>query len=563
MSAARPKEWKRPCAFPEEQSTTLAKAHQLHPTVAEILLQRGYCTPDQAEGFLHPDLHRLHDPWQLRHMKEAVRFLVSALKEQRRVVVLGDYDVDGVTGTALLLDFFASCGFRDLDFFIPNRMEHGYGLTPASAEAVAALRPEVVVTVDNGITAGPEAARLEAQGIAVVITDHHLADPSRLPQGLVLNPNHPDCPYPFKKISGCGVALKLTMALRQVLREEGWWSSERPEPNLLNLLDLAALGTVADVVPLVDENRILVHHGLKVFNQGTRLSFQVLRKMLNVDTVTAQTLGWKYGPRINAIGRLGDAAPAVKMLLSREESEARELALQLESINQERRELGEQMFSTALELAAAEEDPRGLVLFHPDFHEGVNGIVASRLVERFHCPVVILSPGHGVLKGSGRSIPELHLKEVFDECAGSLQRYGGHAAAAGCSLLPEHLDSFREHFAECCQRILPELPPPRLQLDGALELSGVQTTLVEQLALLEPFGEANPEPLFAVASPSSDFRTMKEVHVKWEIDSAREIIGWNYAPRFSRERPAQLAVALRFNEFRGQRKIQFLIQDAL
>ncbi len=556
------KEWVLPGQSDTSQVQALMEAHRLEPLIAQLLLRRGYASPEAAGRFLAPDFSELHDPLLMRHMPEAIRLLRDALHQQKRIVILGDYDVDGVTGTALLLDFFQSCGFRDLGFFIPNRVDHGYGLTPASAAEVAAMKPDLVVTVDNGITAGPETADLEAQGMTVLVTDHHLADPEKLPQGLVLNPNHPECAYPFKKISGCGVALKLAMALRRALREEGWWTADRPEPNLRLLLDLAALGTVADVVPLIDENRVIVHHGLKVLNEGHRLSFRVLQRLKEVQTVTAQTLGWKYGPMINAVGRLQDAAPAVNLLLSQDEDEALGLAEELDEINLRRRELGDEMLAAATQMASGQRNQRGVVVFHPEFHEGVNGIVAARLVERLHKPVVVFSESNGLLKGSGRSIPELHLKEAFDACAEWLVRYGGHAAAAGCSVHPDHLLEFQNQFAEVCASRLPNQLTPKLELDGQVEPDQLSLPLVQQLLRLEPFGAANPEPVFACPVPTLPFQTLKDRHVKWQLGQSLELLGWNLAEAFEHALPNQLAVTLGINEFRGQRKVQLMIRDA-
>ena len=557
------KEWVLPDKQDDRQVQELMKAHQLNALVAELLVRRGYASPEDAGRFLSPDFSELHDPLLMRHMPEAVQLLRDALHQQKRVVILGDYDVDGVTGTALLLDFFRSCGFQDLGFFIPNRVDHGYGLTPASAAEVAAMKPDLVVTVDNGITAGPETADLEAQGMTVLVTDHHLADPQKLPQGLVLNPNHPQCDYPFKKISGCGVALKLAMALRRALREEGWWNADRPEPNLRLLLDLAALGTVADVVPLVDENRVMVHHGLKVLNEGHRLAFRVLQRLKQVPVVTAQTLGWKYGPLINAVGRLQDAAPAVHLLLSADEDEALGLAEELDAINLQRRELGDEMLEAAMQMASGQRNQRGVVVFHPEFHEGVNGIVAARLVERLHKPVVVFSESNGLLKGSGRSIPELHLKDAFDACAEHLARYGGHAAAAGCSVHPDQLEAFQTQFAEVCARRLPHQLTPKLELDGRVDPGQLSLGLVQQLQRLEPFGAANPEPLFACPTPTVPFQTLKEKHVKWQLGESVEMIGWNLAEPMEHALPDQLAVTLGINEFRGRRKVQLMIREAV
>ncbi|MBL4825372.1 MAG: single-stranded-DNA-specific exonuclease RecJ [SAR324 cluster bacterium] len=562
------KQWYDSSTADPEQVKQLCSEWKTNPLVAEILLRRGYKTHEEIKSFLMPSLSNLRDPYELRQMREAVILLQETIAKNRRIVILGDYDVDGITATALMLEFLNKCGKLDLDFFIPNRIKHGYGLTEASTDILLEMRPELVITVDNGITAAREVQRLNDEGIKTIITDHHLADASLLPSGIVVNPNHPECKYPFKKISGCGVALKLIMALRKSLRDSGWWTAERPEPNLRDSLDLAALGTVADVMPLVDENRILTHHGLLVMNEKPRLAIQVLQKLKNVKTITSRTLGFQFAPLLNAAGRLEDADMAVHFLLSNDLQDAEKMAKKLDATNIERREKEGEMLETALALAETQKQFPALILSSPEFHEGINGIVATRLVERFYKPVIILSEqevsvsGEKKLKGSGRSIPELNLKDALSACSDLLLRFGGHAAAAGCSLLPEKFTEFRKRFFAFCHEHIPETLEPNLQLDGILEFPELTNTFVEQLDRLQPFGEGNQEPLFSVNAPKTPFMSLKEVHVKWQLNGNVEIIGWNRVDSFTGEPPSQLAVNLCFNEFRGRRKIQLNIQDS-
>jgi single-stranded-DNA-specific exonuclease len=557
------KQWYDSSTADPEQVKQLCREWNTNPYVAEILLRRGYKTREEIKSFLLPSLNNLRDPYELRQMREAVDLLQDTISKNRRIVILGDYDVDGITATALMLEFLHKCGNLDLDFFIPNRIKHGYGLTEASTDILLEMRPELVITVDNGITAAREVQRLNDVGINTIITDHHLADPGLLPSGIVVNPNHPECKYPFKKISGCGVALKLIMSLRKSLRDSGWWTAERPEPNLRGILDLAALGTVADVMPLVDENRILTHHGLLVMNEKPRLAIQVLQKLKNVKTITSRTLGFQFAPLLNAAGRLEDADVAVKFLLSNDQQEAEKIAKKLEATNIQRREKEGEMLETALALAEKQKHNPALILTSPEFHEGINGIVATRLVERYYKPVLILSEREEKLKGSGRSIPELHLKDALSECGDLLDRFGGHAAAAGCSLIPGNLNEFRKRFLAFCQKNIPESIEPKLLLDGCLEFPKLTNLFVEQLDRLQPFGEGNQEPLFSIETPKLPFTLLKEKHVKWQVNGNVEIIGWNLAETYAEQPPSQLAVNLGFNEFRGRRKIQLNIQDSL
>ena len=557
------KQWNHSSNADSEKVRRLCDEWEMHPLVADILLSRGFKTHKDIQSFLEPSLNNLRDPFHLRHMYLAVELLQDAIVNDQQIFILGDYDVDGITATALVLDFLKACGAEKVDYFIPNRLKHGYGLTEASTDILLERNADLVITVDNGITAAGEIQRLNDAGIKTIVTDHHLAETDLLPPGIVINPNHPECKYSFKKISGCGVALKLVMALRKSLRKLDWWTSARPEPNLRNSLDLAALGTVADVVPLLDENRIITYHGLKVMNEKPRLAIQVLKSLKKVETITSRTLAFQFGPLLNASGRLKDADMAVRFLLSNDRQEAEKMAQILDATNAERREKESEMIQTALKLADEQKNNPALILVSPEFHEGVNGIVATRLVESFYKPVLILSEIKGKLKGSGRSIPEMNLKEVLSDCSDFLERFGGHAAAAGCSLIPENLEAFRDRFIELCDERLPASLVPKLQLDGTLDYPELNNQFVEQLNRLQPFGEGNPEPLFSVNTPESPFTSLKQKHVKWKLKGNVEIIGWNCSEPFTNSLPSQLAVNLGFNEFRGHRSIQLTIQDTL
>jgi len=297
-------------------------------------------------------------------------------------------------------------------------------------------------------------------------------------------------------------------------------------------------------------------------NEKPRLAIQVLQKLKNVKTITSRTLGFQFAPLLNAAGRLEDADMAVHFLLSNDLQDVEKMAKKLDATNIERREKEGEMLETALALAETQKQFPALILSSPEFHEGINGIVATRLVERFYKPVLILSEREKKLKGSGRSIPELHLKDALSECADLLERFGGHAAAAGCSLIPGNLNEFRERFFAFCREHIPKSIEPKLHLDGSLEFPKLTNLFVEQLDRLQPFGEGNQEPLFSVETPELPFTLLKEKHVKWQVNGNVEIIGWNRAETYTEKPPSQLAVNLGFNEFRGRRKIQLNIQDS-
>ncbi len=538
----------------------LSQQFQLDPLIASILIRRGYHTIETVQEFLNPRLNQLRDPYQMKDMPAAVELLKSAIVSEKRIAILGDYDVDGITATAMLMMFFQACGCHNLAYFIPNRFEHGYGLTSASGDVLLDMKPEVVVTVDNGITAVAEVRRLRENGIETVITDHHLSDSGQIPEGVVVNPNRPDCNYPFKGISGCGVALKVLMALRKALRESGFWTAQRPEPNLKWYMDLAAMGTVADVVPLIDENRLLVHQGLQMMNQQPRVGIQILAQLCKAKSIDTHTLGFQFGPLLNAAGRMKNASIAVDLLLSTHWQEAYRTARQLEDANYQRRETESHMLSIAVEQAQARKDHSSLVVVSADFHEGISGIVAARLVERYYKPALVLAENGEHYKGSARSIPELHIRDTLAQCGDHLEKFGGHAGAAGLLIRKTNLASFMEQFEQVCASTLTPHPEPKLWVDGELGLDQIHWELIQQLSRLEPYGAHNARPLFVIEAPRQEFHVLKDKHIKWNHQGI-EIMGWNLAERFTRERPQQLAVEVGTNEFRGRRSIQLVIEE--
>lgn len=539
----------------------LHEAFQLPPLVAAILIERGYASIESVQSFLHPQLSDLRDPYLMKDMEHAVNLLKAMIFSKKRIVILGDYDVDGVTATAMMVLFLKKCGCANLDYFIPNRFEHGYGLTQASAEILLTMQPDLVLTVDNGITAQREVEFLHKHGIQTLITDHHLPPAEGpLPGGVVINPNRPDCSYPFKGISGCGVALKLLMALRKEFRSTGFWLDQKAEPNLKSFLDLAALGTVADVVPLIDENRVLVYHGLKIINAAPRIGIQALTRLRNISSIDAQTLGFQFGPLLNAAGRMTNASVGVELLLSETLERAQTIAQELERANNERRMTESQMLEIAIQQAQTLPHQHGLVIHSSEFHEGISGIVAARLVERYYKPTLVCAINGDHYKCSARSIPEFHIKDALTQCSEFLEKFGGHAGAAGCTIKQEHFGQFTEKFQQVCREQLTPLPQPIVNLEGGLQMDEIDWNLIEQLNRLHPFGAANPMPLFAIPAPQEPFQVLKEKHVKWTAHD-KEILGWNLAQTFDRASPQRIAVQIGINEFRGIRKIQLVIQD--
>jgi single-stranded-DNA-specific exonuclease len=549
----------------------LCREAGLHPVVAEILLRRGIDTAAAAERFLRPSLQHLHNPFQLLGMTEAVNAIGQALEEGQSIVVSGDYDVDGITSSAMLTHFLRAAGAQHLRTFIPNRFGHGYGLTTRTVDALLELKPALIVTVDNGITASAEVDRLQRAGVRTVVTDHHLPRAEGVPPGIVVNPVQPGCPYPFKKLSGCGVTLKLMMALRERLRDKGWWSGKRPEPNLKDYLDLVAIGTVADVVPLLDENRVLARAGLEVLNRiQRRPGVQALLAVARVDkAITARTIGFQIAPRLNAAGRMTDASIAVELLLAEDMPRALELATQLDQDNAERRTKGEEMFKEALTRIEEERlaEGEGIVVASPNFHEGIIGIVAARLVERFDRPVIVLAENGNAFKGSARSIPGINVTDAIAANAALLEEYGGHAGAAGCKLPKPRLAEFRTGFVAACRRLGEHAEAPVVRFDAQLRPkdtdAALLTALADQLTLLEPFGQEHEEPAFLVNTADLGVTPapLAEKHIKWQVSQQVEMVGWRMAGQLPLSSDAQFRVRVGMNEYRGSRKVQLTVEE--
>ncbi|GAC1337539.1 MAG: single-stranded-DNA-specific exonuclease RecJ [Myxococcales bacterium] len=490
----------------------LASALGLRPAVGRALWARGVREAGAAERFLNPRLDQLPDPFGLKGIEAAVARLVFALEAREPVCVYGDYDVDGVTSTALLVSVLrklAACAPGPaaparIDFYVPHRLVEGYGLNLEALRKIAARGTRLLVSADCGVTAVAEIDGAARLGLDVVVIDHHTSAQlaEDLPRAVaILNPHQPGCAFPGRELAAVGVAFHLLLALRKRLREAGWFTGARAEPNLREQLDLVALGTVADVVPLTGPNRILVHFGLQELGRAARPGLAALKAVAGVaGAVTASDVGFKLGPRINAAGRLDDASVGVRLLLTDDPAEARRLAEQLDRANGERQELQQRIALEAIEQAAKlgpPEQRRMLVVSSPGWHVGVVGIVASRLVERFHRPALVLAEEGDQAKGSGRSVEGFHLYDALARCAPHLTRFGGHRHAAGVTLQTGSVAALAEalEVQARAQLDLSQLSP-RLRVDAGLGVDEIDLPLARELARLAPFGAGNPEPVF-------------------------------------------------------------------
>ena len=493
----------------------LAGEMQLRLATAQTLWGRNIRDKETCARFLSPQLVHLPDPFGLKGIEAAVSRMVRALEQREAICIYGDYDVDGVTSTALLVSMlrkFAACapvregnaGSAKVEFYVPQRLIEGYGLNLAALEKLSARGTKLLVSADCGVTAVAEIDGAAKLGLDVVVIDHHTASQSAedLPRAVaILNPHQPGCTFPGRELAAVGVAFNLLLALRKRLREKGWFAHGL-EPNLREALDLVALGTVADVVPLTGSNRVLVHHGLRELSRGARPGVLALKEIAQLKgEVTAGDVGFKLGPRINAAGRLDDASVGVRLLLSEDLTEARGLAAQLDKANAERQELQARIAVEALKRAeeiARGGERRSIVVCATDWHVGVVGIVAARLVERFHRPALVLAETDGVAKGSGRSIEGFHLYDALARCQSHLQKFGGHKHAAGMTLDARELPAFAEAFErEASSQLTDDQLAPRVRIDAKLEPRELEIGLADELQKLAPFGAGNPEPVFA------------------------------------------------------------------
>ncbi|EMN8764889.1 single-stranded-DNA-specific exonuclease RecJ [Serratia marcescens] len=564
---------RRPAAddthLPASLPPLLRRLYALRGVQAEQELERG------VKGML---------PWQqLDGIDAAVSLLQQALADGRRIMVVGDFDADGATSTALTVLALRSMGGAAVDYLVPNRFEDGYGLSPEVVEQAAARGAELIVTVDNGISSHAGVDVAHAKGMQVLVTDHHLPGETLPAAEAIVNPNLRGCAFPSKSLAGVGVAFYLMLALRARLRGSGWFEQRAlAMPNLAELLDLVALGTVADVVPLDANNRILVYQGLNRIRAGKcRPGIRALLEVANRDArqLAANDLGFALGPRLNAAGRLDDMSIGVALLLSDDIAQARMLANDLDALNQTRREIEQGMQVEALQLCdqlerTSTELPYGLAMYHPEWHQGVVGILASRIKERFHRPVIAFAPaGDGILKGSGRSVPGLHMRDALERLdmlnPGLMMKFGGHAMAAGLSLEEARFDEFRQRFGELVGEWLdPAMLEGVIWSDGELAMQELSLTTAELLREGGPWGQAFPEPTFDGKFRILQQRLVGEKHLKLMVEPLGggpllDGIAFNVDTTLwpdSSVREVELAYKLDVNEFRGNRNVQLLIQ---
>jgi single-stranded-DNA-specific exonuclease len=551
----------------EEAVALLVSEHALAPCLARVLVNRGIQTVAAAAAYLAPSLSCLHEPLLLLDMDRAVERLSQARLKGELVCIYGDYDVDGISSVALLVSFFREVGIS-VSYNIPRRLEDGYGLSSDGISRIASQGVSVVISVDCGVTAVEEARLAASLGIDLIITDHHTPGDTLPDAYAVINPLRPGCGFPFKGIAGVGVAFNLLMALRRRLRHDGLFKRQ-PEPDLRAYLDLVALGTIADVVPLQDENRILARIGLKVLETSQRPGITALKEVSSVSgEVSCSSVGFRLAPRLNAAGRLEDAALGVELLLSTDLAEARRIAAELDASNAERQAVEKEILQGALQMiteAPEMANRSSIVLASPEWHPGVIGIVASRIVDIFHRPTVLIALDQGSGRGSGRSIPGFHLYQALHACTDHLLRFGGHRQAAGLSIDEATLATFVERFDEVAAGELSEEDlVPELLIDGELSTGDITVELAQAVAGLHPFGMGNAEPLFLLRNMRvADSRVLKGTHLKLTLlsDGRRlDAIAFGMADRDLPE-VIDIAAQLQINVWNGRSNLQLRIKD--
>jgi single-stranded-DNA-specific exonuclease len=558
-------------ATPENEEAVPALQEQLGvpPKIARLLTLRGIDTFDKAEAFFRPDINDIHDPFLMKDMDKATERLAQAIREGERILVYGDYDVDGTTSTSILYIFLQEFGV-DVDFYIPHRFKEGYGINQDGIKYAIDTDVDLIVSVDCGITAVDETEQARQEGIDMVICDHHNVG-DQIPNAVaVLDPKRSDCEYPFKGLSGAGVAFKL---LQGTIKKLGL-----SENLAFKLLDLVAISIASDIVPIEDENRILMREGLKQINTSPRTGIKALLDLINQDigNLTTSNIVFSIGPRINAAGRMGDASKAVQLLISDTPAEAKSRAHELESINVARRDKDSQTMEEAKAMVDEEfdiDEVSSMVLHHPDWHLGVIGIVASRLVDTYGRPAVMLSTVNGKIKGSARSIDGFNIYEAFKQCEDLLEQYGGHEYAAGLTIAEENLDEFRRRMNEIAADNLSEEDfKPELKIACELDLSDIDMRFWKLLSQFEPFGPGNLRPIFV----SRDVRVVGvptivgKGHLKMKVaqngSGNFDVIGFNmheYLPviRNTEDQKLDIAYSLEENEWNGRRTLQVRLRD--
>ena len=549
----------------EAEVNALQDALKINRILCEILVQRGVTSFEEAKNFFRPQLAQLHSPWLMKDMRKAVDRVLHAFQSKEKILVFGDYDVDGTTAVASMYRFLKT-QYDNVDFYIPNRYKEGYGVSKAGIDFAKENDFTLIIALDCGIKSVDLVDYANTLGIDFVICDHHLPD-EKIPDAVaILNPKQIDCSYPYKELCGCGVGFKLICALCERLG--------LPQQAAYEYLDLVATAIAADIVPITGENRILAFHGLIKANENPNLGIKALSTLSSIKLpMHIVNLVFMIAPRVNAAGRMDDARKAVQMFIADTEDEAMHYAEMLHSDNTERKEADSSITQQALELIQQNTDwinRKSTVVYQPHWHKGVVGIVASRVIETYYRPTVVLTRSGDYVSGSARSVPGFNLYEAIHACREYLLGYGGHFAAAGLTLEKENVDFFREKFEEVVSAtITEELLIPEIKIDAEIELKQITPAFYNIVKQMEPFGPENMTPVFvARAVVDTGFsRILKEDHLKFVIQQGETIltgIGFFMADKFpvvESRQPFDIVFKIDENEWNGNKTLQLKVED--
>jgi single-stranded-DNA-specific exonuclease len=562
------KRWIRKASPPENQVQALSQTLNINPLLASILIQRGINTFDQAKAFFRPTLQDLHNPFLMQDMEKAVARLHKAIKGNEKILIYGDYDVDGTTAVALVYSYLFSF-YKFCEYYVPDRYSEGYGVSQAGIEYAAANGITLIITLDCGIKASDKVTLADSHGIDFIICDHHLPD-ANIPNAVaVLDPKREDCSYPYTELSGCGLGFKFMQAYAQ---------KHRNEEEVFQYLDLVAVSIASDIVPITGENRVLTVFGLKKLNENPSPGLKALKEIAAIrNELDVSGIVFTIGPRINAAGRIAHANGAVKLLIASTENEALDLAFAINEKNDQRRVVDLDITAEALAMIEADDKIRNAnstVLYKNTWSKGVIGIVASRCIEKYYRPTIILTESNDKITGSARSVHGFDLYEAIEACSDLLDKFGGHRHAAGLTLDHQNLEAFIERFeAVVSERMTEEMKSPVMDIDDEIELDTITPKFLNILKQMAPFGPENLNPVFAshqlqVAHSLSAF---KERHVRFFVkqvnaNNVLAVVGFDmikHYPILLSGQPFSMAFTIEENNFNGNTSIQLKIKDLM
>ena len=544
----------------EGKVSEIAAKHGISEIIAKVLLNRGISEENDVDAFLHPKLENLNDPFLLNDMEIAVNRIIECVESKQKITVYGDYDVDGITSIATLSKFLTELGIEN-DYYLPNRLDEGYGLNNKALDKIAASGTKLLITVDCGISAYEEIEYAKSIGLEVIVTDHHEC-PEKLPIATaVIDPKREDSTYPFSSLAGVGVTFKLIHAIALKLNLD--------RKRYLKYLDIICLGTVADIVPLIDENRIIVNYGLMLVRETRNIGLRALIDITGYSSIDSTAISFGIAPRINACGRMGEAEIALKLLLTASETEARAIAVKLNELNKERQEVEKKIINEAIEIIERDKlfNNDIIVVGNPDWHHGVIGIVASKITELYYKPSVLISFEDGIGKGSGRSIEGFDLHEALTLCGEYLDKFGGHEMAIGLSLKEENFADFKSKIEKVTSERIDKEALPSIKVDAIVDVRNINMEIFTYMKLLEPYGESNPSPLFVSKNLKVESVRLlsNDKHLKLSLKDGNVIlnaIGFNLGDKQVRlGDKVDVVYALEINRYNNMESIQLNVKD--